>query len=143
MGQVHSWAKRGQAFEQQEKAGWIDGGGEYESLSTQEAITSTSGRRGRVDIIAHQDDGTEVVIETKATDWDTMAAHRVRPNVLRHIRQLMRYVNHFVDKGIGVHPALIYRQSPSGPKRRQQIEEICVEACVEVVWRDSEATGSS
>ena len=138
MGQIQERAKRGRAFEAREEAGW-ESGGEYQNLGSQESIQQSSARRGRIDIVAHQDDGTKVVVETKATDWETMADYRVRPNVLRHIRQLMRYVYYFVDQGIGVHPALVYHQSPTNPERKQQVEEIGLEACVEVIWRDDES----
>jgi hypothetical protein len=131
------WAKRGRDFEEVEKAGW-ERGGDYERLGSQERVALAAGGTGRVDVVAHQDDGTKVVVEVKATNWDAMSDHRVRPNVLRHIRQLMRYVNHFVDQGIGVHPALVYRHSPCSAERKREIEEIGIEACVEVVWRDNE-----
>lgn len=133
------WAERGRKFEQDEKAAWERAGEYTGKLGSQTVVEFSDGRKGRVDIVAHQVNKTEVVIEQKATDWDVMADCRVRPNVLRHIRQLMRYAYHFVDQGIAVHPALMYRPAPSSAARKQKIEEIGLEACVEVVWRDNEA----
>ena len=130
------WAERGRKFEDDERAAWEFAGEYTGKLGNQFPIEFANGRKGRIDIVAHQDNETEVVIEQKATDWDAMADYRIRPNVLRHIRQLMRYAYHFVDQGVGVHPALVYRPSPSSAERKQKIEEIGLEACVEVVWRD-------
>ena len=124
-------------FDRRERAAWI-ADGDYQILSTQHSQLS-AGRESRIDLLAHLDDGTKVVMETKTTDWDAMEDDRVRPNALRHVRQLMRYVNQLVDQGVGVHPALIYRGKPSIERRRREIEEICLDACVEVVWRDDES----
>lgn len=81
------------------------------------------------------EDGHAVVVEIKATDWDKMAHHRVRPNALRHANQLWRYVEaELLDRQ--VLPALVYSTEPRIPGRKEEIEGILHERFVQVVWRD-------
>jgi hypothetical protein len=101
-----------------------------------EASTGSKGRRGRIDLrLVDEDEGHSVVVETKATDWDKMASHRVRPNALRHARQLWRYIDAELERG-PVLPALVYPAEPNTPLRKEEVEAILHERFIQVVWRE-------
>ena len=101
-----------------------------------EAATAWKGRRGRIDLrLVDEEDGHSVVVETKATDWDRMASHRVRPNALRHARQLWRYIDAELESR-QVLPALVYPNEPDTPGRKKEIESILNERFIQVVWRE-------
>ncbi len=95
---------------------------------------------------------TAVVVEVKNSDWDTCAAHRVKPNLRRHISQLQDYLDHFVenlrssvratdpgsvtpawDSVIGV---LLYPKRPEDSERGRLVEDIALQQALSVVWYD-------
>jgi hypothetical protein len=101
--------RRGRRFETWERLQWNSP--DHEAAKP-EASTAFRGRRGRIDLLLRdEEEGHSVVVETKATDWDSMAPHRVRPNALRHARQLWRYINAELEGG-PVIPALVYPAEP-------------------------------
>jgi len=125
--------KRGRKFETWERSKWNGPG--HEGVET-EAPTVWNGRRGRIDLrLVDEEEGHTVVVETKATDWDKMARHRVRPNALRHARQLWRYIDAELESR-PVLPALVYPTEPSTPGRKEEIEAILHERSIQVVWRE-------
>lgn len=126
------WKTRGRQFESAENAEWkeqvdID-------VTIQAALELQGGRRGRIDILIPEKDGSYSIIEAKATNWDDMAEHRIRPNILRHARQLMRYVYPFWERGVDVCPGLIYPRPPLSVDRRNQVEDTLAEKSIQVVW---------
>jgi hypothetical protein len=109
--------RRGRDFENGERSEW-------EKLE-----------RGREDIrIINDEDGYTVVIENKASNWDVMTSERVRPNALRHARQLWRYIEAELHLR-NVIPAVVYPIVPQMPGRKEEIEEILNEHFIQVVWR--------
>ncbi len=90
-----------------------------------------------MDILLYDDEeGNAVVVEIKATDWDRMKPHRVRPNALRHARQVWRYIEAELLGERSVLPALVYPKTPLTPGRKEQVEEILHERLIQVIWRD-------
>lgn len=82
--------KRGRKFEEWERSRW---NGRINSAAEFEAPTQWKGKRGRVDIrLKLEEDGHTVIVEIKATDWERLKAHRVRPTALRHAHQIWRYI---------------------------------------------------
>ena len=69
----------------------------------------------------------------KATNWDVMAERRVRPNILRHARQVMKYVYPFWEQGLDVCPGIIYRQKSKSRARKLQIEAALAYQSTQVV----------
>lgn len=132
---MQAWSIRGRRFEREELDRWERA---WHAVQTQRSVTLPTGRRGRIDIALDEDDGSVSVIETKATDWDAMEDHRIRPNVRRHLRQLMGYVWFFWEHGIDTHPALIYPTAPRIATRRALIEQLLEKACVQIAWRSED-----
>lgn len=125
---------RGREFEGRERAYWSSG---LEATAEFEAQTQFKGRKGRVDILLYdKDQGNAIVVEIKATDWDSMASHRVRPNVLHHARQIWRYIEAELIDEWEVIPALVYPKTPDDPARKEAIEKALHERLIQVVWRD-------
>jgi hypothetical protein len=100
--------------------------------------TDFNGKRGRVDtMLFDKDERHTIVVEIKASNWDKMKPHRVRPNALRHVRQLWRNIKAELKEG-AILPTVIYPGTPKTPGRKNQIEEILHEMGIQVVWRDEQ-----
>jgi hypothetical protein len=130
--------QRGRRFEIWEREQWI---GKLNERAVAEALTEWKGKRGRIDIkLFDEDENHTVIVELKATDWDGMKPHRVRSNVLRHARQVWRYIEGELASLVEseVIPAIVYPKSPITPGRKNMIEEILHEHWIQVVWRDEE-----
>jgi len=124
---------KGRKFEEWEKARWLKG---VEESPEFETPAIWKGKRGRVDIrIDIPENNQVVVIEIKASDWDKMKPHRVRPNALRHVNQVWRYIEAYVSPR-EVIPALVYPKTPQTPGRKEEIEAILDEHAIAAVWRD-------
>ena len=63
-----------------------------------------------------------------------MADYRVRPNILRHVRQLIKYVMPSWENGIDVCPGAIYPRPPLSAGKRAEIEDTLDEHSIQVVW---------
>lgn len=125
---------RGRKFEQSERSYW-----EKKNIPVEvEAPTEFEGKRGRIDILLKDtEEGHTIVVEIKASNWDKMKAHRVRPNALSHARQIWRYIEGELGDQ-DVIPAIVYPKTPQAKERKVEIEEILDEQGIQVVWRDDE-----
>jgi hypothetical protein len=124
---------KGRRFEKWEKEYWPNG---VEELPEFEAPANWKGKRGRVDIkIDIPKNNLVVVIEVKASDWDKMKPHRVRPNALRHVNQIWRYIEAYLPTR-EVAPALVYPSTPKTPGRKEEVESILDEYSIAAIWRD-------
>ncbi len=128
----NDWRTRGKQFELAEKAEWQ--GVTCLRVLLEYSLSLREGNRGRIDILIEEQDTSQTIIEVKATDWDAMAEHRVRPNVLRHARQVMKYVYPFWERGKDVCPGITYPHAPSSAKRQQQVEDALEQRSIQVVW---------
>jgi hypothetical protein len=125
--------KRGREFEKWERSQWK--GGINDAIES-EAPTQFNGKSGRIDIRLYDtEEGHTVIVELKATQWDKMKSHRVRPNALRHARQIWRYIDAELEINHSVLPAICYLAEPKTPGRKEEIEEILNEQAIQVVWR--------
>ena len=125
--------KSGRKFEEWERAHWNN---ELNSAAKFEAPTEWKGKHGRVDIkLQLEEDGNVVIVEIKATNWDNIKEHRIRPTALRHSRQIWRYIEAHLTP-LDVTPALVYPSSPITSGRKERIEEILNERGLQVVWRE-------
>jgi hypothetical protein len=81
-----------------------------------------------------------VIIEIKATDWDTIPAARVRRNLRRHLRQLQGYLDTAIaemDAGRwpgGIAGALLYPARPASTQIQEAIEAVAGEQAIMVTW---------
>jgi hypothetical protein len=80
-----------------------------------------------------------VVVEVKNTDWDARAAHRLRPNLARHARQVWRYLDSLIpelEAGelVGVQAALVYPRRPSLPGRAELVEGVLGEQGISALF---------
>lgn len=105
-------------------------------VTPEQGCIKPSGRRGRMDLHVRADAALDACIEIKRTDWDRMAAARVRPNVMRHARQVWDYVESLLADGREVSPGIIYARAPRSESRRSLIEGILSGRLISVVWRD-------
>lgn len=124
-------ASIGRSFEHAMRQEWH--GTQSQGMRFDRYLSSSNRRTGRPDLLIDEG-GWYSVIEFKASDWDAMAEHRVRPNVHRHVRQVLKYVEHFWDQGLDVCPALIFPKAPVSRVRKDAIESILEERCVQVRW---------
>lgn len=100
---------------------------------------------GRIDLLLNVAEGAcppyYVVIEVKNTQWDRQAPHRVRPNLLRHIRQVWRYLTPLLnelDKGTvsDLQGALLYPSRPRTAGRAALISALAEHEGVDVVYHE-------
>ncbi len=105
-------------------------------------IAVASGRAGRIDLLLAVDDHGRpllVVVEVKNTDWDARAAHRLRPNLARHARQVWRYIDSLMppleaEELAGVQAALVYPRRPSHPGRAELVEGVLGQQGISVLF---------
>jgi hypothetical protein len=125
--------RRGRRFEAEEKAGW---GHIAQKHIAFEASTSSGGKGGRIDIKIDENLGYIALVEVKATDWNKLRHHRIRPTAQRHARQVWRYAEDFVDsRGKDVCPAVVYEYEPKDSHIRAEVEQIFNDRMIQVVWR--------
>lgn len=112
------------------------------TAQAEKPVTVTGGRAGRIDLLLVIDDQGRpllVVVEVKNTDWDAHAAHRLRPNLARHARQVWRYIDSLLpalETGelAGVQAALVYPRRPSLPGRAKLVEGVLGEQGISVLF---------
>lgn len=127
--------RAGRAFEKAERREWLPSSCGDPDDARFEAPTVLAHKRGRIDVRL-QWKGLVVLIELKATSWDRMKAHRVRPNALRHLRQLYRYVDGELERDTeGICHGIVYERAPRSQKRRKLLEALFHEHRVQLVWR--------
>jgi hypothetical protein len=125
--------RRGRKFEGWERSHWKGGINDDAKF---EAATKWNGKRGRVDIrLRMEEDGQIVIVEIKATNWDRMKSHRIRPNALRHANQIWRYIEAHLSPS-DVVPAIVYPSPPKTSGRKEQVELLLEERGIQVVWRE-------
>ncbi|WP_173157965.1 DNA/RNA non-specific endonuclease [Phytohabitans suffuscus] len=90
--------RRGRRFHQQVQIAFLLGLAGA-SAYPEHHVRLTRVSRGRVDLHVVPDLGERyaVVIEIKSTDWDALREDRVRPNVQAHIRQLLGYLDRYIE----------------------------------------------
>jgi hypothetical protein len=133
--------RRGKEFHRLVQAAWA---GEIERapVHSEHIITAavlekgvTRHRRGRVDIFVEQIHDFVTVVEIKATDWNRVAARNRRKLLSAHRRQVLRYVDKYLDDDkVSVCAAIIYPMAPVCASVRREIEKYLNENALQVVW---------
>lgn len=121
-----------------------DWGGEVESATVrpEHSIHFAGGlnsgiprRRGRLDIFIDQISDFVTVVEIKATDWDRVACANRRKLLAAHRRQVMRYVDKYLDEDhVSVCAGIIYPKVPANHDVKVEIESYMNEHALQVVW---------
>ena len=146
--------RQGRKFEAWEREQWNN---KLNSAKETEVWTKWQGKGGRIDIrlqLEEDDEGrdTVIIVETKATNWDKIKDHRVGLTARKHVKQIWRYIEDVLEPRKEDHPditeealiklkfratpAVVYPASPTTPGRKEMIEEIFEEECIQVVWRE-------
>ena len=129
---IQTRAEQGREFEESEKREWRDQANVFEEHAIEYPPGVTN---GRIDVYI-DDGGFHSIIEIKSSNWDRTAPHRVRPNVMRHKRQVIKYVWWYWDQGKDTAAALIYPTAPKTPGRRELIESILEDWSIQCIWKD-------
>lgn len=96
-------------------------------------------RRGRIDIFIDQINDFVTVVEIKATNWDAVKRKNRRKLLGSHRRQVLRYVDKYLDHdGVNVCAGIIYPRSPHCPGLREEVETYLNEHALQVVWYEDE-----
>lgn len=94
-------------------------------------------RRGRIDIFIDEIDDFVTVIEVKSTDWDRVKPQNRRKLLGSHRRQVLKYVDQYLDGvKVNVCAGIIYPQPPREPGLREEVEEYLNDHALQVVWYD-------
>jgi len=94
-------------------------------------------RKGRMDIIIHDDSNNSVtIIEIKSTNWDKIKSKNIKKNLCRHSRQLFNYIDKFItvdNRTVGL--AIIYPAPPKSKEFQEFIETCALEEySIPVYW---------
>lgn len=137
--------QRGKAFHRRVQAAWS---GEVEGATVRLehgihlgplAHAITHRRRGRLDIFVDQLEDFVSVVEIKSTDWDHIADRYRQKLLSAHRRQILRYVDEYLDEDrVSVCAGIIYPQSPRTPGLKDRVEAYLNDHGLQVVWYDSE-----
>jgi hypothetical protein len=133
--------RRGKEFHRLVQAAWS---GEIEGAQVRaehsiflHAVSNVSShrRRGRMDIFVDQVDDFVSIVEIKSTDWDRIAKAN-RPRLLAaHCRQVLRYVDKYLDHDhVAVCAAIIYPQAPSSAEVESEVERSLNAHGLQVAW---------
>ena len=92
-------------------------------------------RRGRLDIFVDRIDDFVTVVEIKSTDWDRIPTANRRRLLAAHRRQVLRYVDEFLDEQhVSVCAGIIYPQAPVDHDLLAQVEQYLNDHALQVVW---------
>ena len=80
-------------------------------------------KKGRIDILVSDLGDYVAVYEIKATNWDRIKPKNIKKNAWSHQRQLMKYVETYIEENIDVCLGIIYPEPPTTPELRKAIEE--------------------
>ncbi|HEV7238326.1 MAG TPA: hypothetical protein VGQ36_03730 [Thermoanaerobaculia bacterium] len=135
--------RRGKEFHRRVQTDWA-GEVEKSTVRLEKTIllallsdTVKRGRRGRMDIFIDKVEDFVTVVEIKATDWDRVLERNRRKLLGAHRRQVMRYVDQYVDHDhVNVCAGIIYPQSPRGVGLKEMVEQYLNDHALQVVWFD-------
>lgn len=92
-------------------------------------------RLRRLDIFIDRIDDFVTVVEIKATDWDQVAIRNRRKLLGAHRRQVMHYVEKYLDEDhVSVCAGIIYPKAPANHEVKIQVESYLNEHALQVVW---------
>lgn len=94
-------------------------------------------RRGRIDIFIDEISDFVSVVEIKGTDWDRIKPANRRKLLGAHRRQVLKYVDKYLDQGqVNVCAGIIYPRAPRTPGLKDEVETYLNDHALQVVWYD-------
>ena len=137
--------RRGKAFHRLVQADWVgpvaDGTTWREHTIRFNALRwrGTRIRRGRIDIFIDKIDDFVSVVEIKATNWDAVKPRNRRKLLGSHRRQVLRYVDKYLDDDeVNVCAGIIYPRSPKSPGLKEEVEMHLNDHGLQVLWYEDE-----
>jgi len=79
-------------------------------------------RKGRLDVLVTDLGDYVAVYEIKATDWDRIKPKNIKKNAWKHQRQLIKYVDSYVEEDVDVSLGIIYPYPPKKQGLKELIE---------------------
>ena len=128
--------RRGKLFHKLVQQEWLDETNDGEprpEFTIPEGIAGIA-RRSRLDILVDELGGFVSIVEIKSTDWDVIKVKNRKKLLGSHRRQLWRYIDQYVEKGIDVAPGMIYPSPPLTLGLRELVEEYLNDWAIQVVW---------
>ena len=132
--------RRGRAFECRVKADWeatAEGTPQTEVVIPLVSGLTRTGRRrkGRMDVFIDDSGDFVVVVEIKATDWDSILPRNIQRNLASHRRQVWKYIDKHLDVDqVSVCAGIIYPAAPATPGLKGRIEDYHGSYGLQVVW---------
>ena len=140
--------RRGREFHRLVQADWA-GSVEDATVRPEHTIRLTAlprrgtrNRRGRIDIFIDQLSGFVTVVEIKATNWDAVKSKSRRKLLGSHRRQIIRYVDKYLEvDNVSVVAILLYPSPPATPGLRNEVEEYFAEHGLQLAWHSEQPEG--
>lgn len=135
--------RRGKQFHRLVQTAWageIDGApvrSEHSIFLRPLSARTTHQRRGRLDIFVGQLDDFVSVIEIKSTDWDRIASRNLQKLLAAHRRQVLRYVDKYLDDDhVNVCAGIVYPKAPTSVGLQSTVEQYLNDHGLQVAWFD-------
>jgi len=133
--------RRGKEFHRLVQGDWA-GEVEKATVRSEHSIRFTAAfssgkrsRRGRLDLFIDQIEDFVTVVEIKATDWDRVVAYNRRRLLTAHRRQIMHYVDKYLDDDhVSVCAGIIYPKAPSNHDLKAEVESYFHSNSLQVLW---------
>ncbi len=137
--------RRGKQFHRRVQRDWSgyvhDAAVHVEKTIPYPSATSTTKRlrHGRIDIFIDQLADFVSVVEIKATAWDAVLERNRRKLLGAHCRQILRYVDKYLDHDkVSVCAGVIYPSAPSTAGLKDFVETYLNDNALQVVWYDDQ-----
>lgn len=134
---------RGKAFHRRVQEDWTrtgEGQGTRVEWLISLGLAPSGGKRirkGRIDIFLDQMEDFVSIVELKATDWDLVKVANRRKLLSSHVRQVMKYVDKYLDQEkVNVCAGIIYPRPPASAELRAEVEQFLNDNALQVVWFD-------
>ena len=92
-------------------------------------------RQGRIDLFVDQMDDFITIIEIKSTNWDMIKKQNVKKLLGSHKRQILRYVDEYINRNtVNVCAAILYAKPPVTAGLKEEIEKYLNDFSLQVAW---------
>lgn len=137
--------RRGKAFHKRVQAAWVkgpDGPERAEQPLLLHGLPKRGDRirRGHVDVFFDKQSDFVSIFEIKSTNWDAIKPTNRRRLLGAHKRQILRYVDEYLDyENVSVCAVMIYPKPPHSARIRKEVESYINEHAIQVFWYEDNA----